>query len=67
MSTNGTLDARARHRPRGGADRRRLLIVLDPGGRRHRRSVDGLLDVAGEVAANTANIPQLQATAPVLA
>ena len=30
-------------------------------------SVDGLLDVAGEVAGNTANIPQLQATAPVLA
>ena len=31
------------------------------------RSVDGLLEVAGKVAANTANIPQLQATAPVLA
>ena len=30
------------------------------------RSVNGLLDVAGKVAANTANIPQLQATAPVL-
>ncbi len=30
------------------------------------RSVDGLLEVAGEVAGNTANIPQLQATAPVL-
>jgi hypothetical protein len=30
------------------------------------RSVSGLLDVAGKVAANTANIPQLQATAPVL-
>jgi predicted permease len=29
-------------------------------------SVKGLLDVAGSVAANTANIPQLQATAPVL-
>ena len=29
-------------------------------------SVRGLLDVAGKVAANTANIPQLQATAPVL-
>jgi hypothetical protein len=29
-------------------------------------SVRGLLDVAGQVAANTANIPQLQATAPVL-
>jgi predicted permease len=30
------------------------------------RSVQGLLEVAGEVAGNTANIPQLQATAPVL-
>jgi hypothetical protein len=29
-------------------------------------SVKGLLDVAGQVAGNTANIPQLQATAPVL-
>ena len=30
------------------------------------RSVGGLLEVAGKVAANTANIPQLVATAPVL-
>jgi hypothetical protein len=30
------------------------------------RSVSGLLDIAGKVAANTENIPQLQATAPVL-
>ena len=30
------------------------------------RSVDGLLEIAGKVAANTANIPQLEATAPVL-
>jgi hypothetical protein len=30
------------------------------------RSVDGLLDVAGRVAANTEYIPQLQSTAPVL-
>jgi predicted permease len=30
------------------------------------RSVQGLLETAGEVAGNTANIPQLQATAPVL-
>jgi hypothetical protein len=30
------------------------------------RSVDGLLAVATEVAGNTANIPQLEATAPVL-
>ena len=31
-----------------------------------RGSVGGLLEVAGKVAGNTANIPQLQATAPVL-
>ena len=31
------------------------------------KSVDGLLEVAGKVASNTANIPQLEATAPVLA
>jgi HAMP domain-containing protein len=30
------------------------------------RSVDGLLEVATKVAGNTANIPQLEATAPVL-
>jgi hypothetical protein len=30
------------------------------------RSVGGLLEVAGGVAANTASIPQLEATAPVL-
>jgi hypothetical protein len=30
-------------------------------------SVDGLLEVAGKVSANTGNIPQLEATAPVLA
>ncbi len=30
------------------------------------RSATGLLEVAGKVAGNTANIPQLQATAPVL-
>ncbi len=30
------------------------------------RSVGGLLEVAGTVAASTANIPQLAATAPVL-
>jgi hypothetical protein len=30
------------------------------------RSVGGLLEVAGNVAGNTANIPQLEATAPVL-
>jgi len=31
------------------------------------RSVDGLLEIAGGVAANTQSIPQLKATAPVLA
>jgi hypothetical protein len=30
------------------------------------RSVGGLLEVAGKVAGNTASIPQLEATAPVL-
>ena len=30
------------------------------------RSAEGLLEVAGKVAGNTANIPQLEATAPVL-
>ena len=30
------------------------------------RSVAGLLDTAGKVAANTAHIPKLEATAPVL-
>ncbi|HZM18274.1 MAG TPA: hypothetical protein VFB87_02570 [Gaiellaceae bacterium] len=30
------------------------------------KSVDGLLEVAGKVASNTAYIPQLEATAPVL-
>jgi hypothetical protein len=31
-----------------------------------RKSAGALLEVAGKVAANTANIPQLEATAPVL-
>ena len=31
------------------------------------KSVDGLLEIATKVASNTANIPQLEATAPVLA
>jgi len=31
------------------------------------KSVNGLLEIAGKVASNTANIPQLEATAPVLA
>jgi len=44
-----------------------LLVLLLQSIGRIRRSVAGLLDVAGKVGANTANIPQLEATAPVLA
>jgi predicted permease len=44
-----------------------LLIVLVINVRRIDRSVEGLLEVATGVAGNTASIPQLQATAPVLA
>jgi predicted permease len=43
-----------------------LLALLISTVRRIERSVDGLLDAAGGVARNTAYIPQLQATAPVL-
>jgi hypothetical protein len=43
-----------------------LLIVLVRAVADIRKSVDGLLDVAGKVAGNTAHIPQLEATAPVL-
>jgi len=44
-----------------------LLVMLLVYVERIKRSVDGLLATAGAVSANTANIPQLQATAPVLA
>jgi len=44
-----------------------LLVLLLQSIGRIRRSVGGLLDVAGKVGANTQNIPQLEATAPVLA
>ena len=44
-----------------------LLGLLVNAVRSIEKSVDGLLEVAGKVAANTANIPQLEATAPVLA
>jgi hypothetical protein len=44
-----------------------LLFLLIRSVRSIERSVDGLLEVAPAVAANTANIPQLEATAPVLA
>jgi hypothetical protein len=43
-----------------------LLLMLVRAVRDIERSVGGLLGVAGKVAANTANIPQLEATAPVL-
>jgi hypothetical protein len=43
-----------------------LLLLLIRAVRDIEGSVGGLLDVAGKVAANTSNIPQLQATAPVL-
>jgi hypothetical protein len=42
-----------------------VMLLLQVG--RIKRSVDGLLEIAGGVGANTANIPQLEATAPVLA
>jgi hypothetical protein len=44
-----------------------LLAVLLQAVGSIEKSVDGLLEIAGKVAANTANIPQLEATAPVLA
>ena len=44
-----------------------LLVALLRNLGRIQRSVSGLLEVAGQVGANTANIPQLEATAPVLA
>jgi hypothetical protein len=44
-----------------------LLLVLLLAVGSIEKSVDGLLEIAGKVAANTASIPQLEATAPVLA
>ncbi|MBV9684519.1 MAG: hypothetical protein JO286_13170 [Solirubrobacterales bacterium] len=43
-----------------------LLVVLVRAVADIKQSVANLLEVAGVVAANTANIPQLEATAPVL-
>jgi ribose/xylose/arabinose/galactoside ABC-type transport system permease subunit len=43
-----------------------LLLMLIRAVRDIDTSVGKLLQVAGKVAANTANIPQLEATAPVL-
>jgi hypothetical protein len=44
-----------------------LLALLLQNLAKIERSVDGLLEVAGKVGANTASIPQLEATAPELA
>jgi hypothetical protein len=44
-----------------------LLTVLVVAVGKIEKSVGGLLEIAGEVGKNTANIPQLEATAPVLA
>jgi predicted permease len=43
-----------------------LLAALIVSVRSIETSVNSLLEIAGTVGANTANIPQLQATAPVL-
>ncbi len=43
-----------------------LLVVLVRATDDIKKSVGRLLEVAGKVAGNTANIPQLEATAPVL-
>ncbi|MDP9136017.1 MAG: hypothetical protein M3N56_14455 [Actinomycetota bacterium] len=44
-----------------------LIVLLLQNLAKIQTSVDGLLEVAGKVSANTASIPQLEATAPVLA
>ncbi len=44
-----------------------LLTLLLSSVKSIEKSVAGLLETAGKVGANTANIPQLEATAPVLA
>ena len=44
-----------------------LLFLLLKNLAKIQMSVDGLLETAGKVGANTASIPQLEATAPVLA
>jgi hypothetical protein len=44
-----------------------LLAMLLAQVAKIRRSAANLLEIAGKVGANTANIPQLEATAPVLA
>ena len=44
-----------------------LILLLLKNLAKIQMSVDGLLEIAGKVGQNTANIPQLEATAPVLA
>ncbi len=44
-----------------------LLVLLVLNVAKIQRSVENLLETAGKVGANTASIPQLEATAPVLA
>ena len=44
-----------------------LILLLLQNLAKIQTAVDGLLEIAGNVGANTANIPQLEATAPVLA
>jgi len=43
-----------------------LIVLLLQNLAKIQNSVDGLLEIAGKVGANTANIPALEATAPVL-
>jgi hypothetical protein len=43
-----------------------LLVLLIRSVGSIEKSTDGLLELAGKVAANTAHLPQLRATAPVL-
>ena len=44
-----------------------LIVLLLQNLAKIQRSVEGLLGIAGKVGANTASIPALEATAPVLA
>jgi hypothetical protein len=43
-----------------------LIVLLLQNLAKIQKSVDGLLEIAGKVGANTASIPALEATAPVL-
>jgi len=63
-AVNGGVPSILAQLPSGVQDFLLLMIIRSVGS--IERSVNGLLDIAGKVGANTANIPQLQATAPVL-